>query len=271
MNASLPRALTIAGSDSGGGAGIQADLKTFMAFGVYGASVITALTAQNTREVTGVFRPDPDFVFEQFMAVMTDIGADAAKTGMLFDSEIIEAVAHGLDAWPIDKLVVDPVMISKSGAALLAPQAIDRFRELILPRAAVITPNIPEAEVLSGIKIEIESHLRAAAEKIVALGARAVLLKGGHSADHYRSDDLFYNGRDWIVFQGPRIDSKNTHGTGCTLSAAITALLARGEPLDVSIREAKAYVTRAIETAPQIGSGAGPLNHGVKPEAKEAG
>lgn len=269
----IPRAITIAGSDSGGGAGIQADLKTFMAFGVYCSSVVTALTAQNTREVLGIWRPDPEAVYQQIEAVMSDIGADAGKTGMLVDAKIIEAVARGLERWPIEKLVVDPVMISKSGAHLLAGggvdamdgmdrvDSVDRLRKRILPKAYLLTPNIPEAEALTGDKIDDESSMKRAAEKLVSMGARSVLIKGGHSTDPDRSDDLFFDGSSFKLFKGRRIESRNTHGTGCTLSAAIAANLALGKDLVSAIAAAKNYLAEAIATAPAIGSGAGPVNH----------
>jgi|SRR5262245_8314138 len=255
----IPRALTIAGSDSGGGAGIQADLKTFSAFRVFGMSVITAVTAQNSLGVQGVENLPPAFVAQQLESVLSDFGADAAKCGMLSTAGIIEAVAGGLAARPIPKLVVDPVMVAKSGDALLRPDACQALIERILPLALVVTPNLPEAEVLAGMPVADRGDMEQAARRIHALGPRYVLVKGGHLKDD--AVDVLWDGRNLTAFSGPRIDSSNTHGTGCTFSAAITAGLSRGRPLGDAIREAKAYVTRAIRDGFQAGRGVGQLKH----------
>jgi hydroxymethylpyrimidine/phosphomethylpyrimidine kinase len=255
-----PRALTIAGSDSGGGAGIQADLKTFSAFGVYGASAITAITAQNTLGVRAIHEVPPDVVAAQIDAVLEDIGADAAKTGMLSSAAIIEAVADRLRAHSVAALVVDPVMVAKSGDALLRPEAVRALIELLLPMAAVITPNAPEATVLSGIEVRDAESAREAARRIHALGPAMVIVKGGHF-DGDRSDDLVFDGEAFEVLSGRRIDTPHTHGTGCTFSAAIAACLARGtEPL-AAAREARAFLQGAIEHAEPLGAGRGPVNH----------
>jgi hydroxymethylpyrimidine/phosphomethylpyrimidine kinase len=255
-----PRALTIAGSDSGGGAGIQADLKTFAAFGVYGASAITAVTAQNTVGVRAIHEVPPDMVAAQIDAVLEDIGADAAKTGMLSSAAIIEAVADRLRSHSFGPLVVDPVMVAKSGDALLRPEAIRALIELLLPLAAVVTPNAPEASVLSGVEVRDERSARKAARRIHALGPAIVIVKGGHLAGN-RSDDLFFDGRSFDVLSGMRIDTPHTHGTGCTFSAAITACLARGMEPIAAAREARAFLQGAIEHAEPLGAGHGPVNH----------
>jgi hydroxymethylpyrimidine/phosphomethylpyrimidine kinase len=255
-----PRALTIAGSDSGGGAGIQADLKTFGAFGVYGASAITAITAQNTLGVRAIHEVPPDVVAAQIDAVLEDIGADAAKTGMLSSAPIIEAVADRLRAHSVAVLVVDPVMVAKSGDALLRPEAVRALIELLLPMAAVVTPNAPEATVLSGIEVKDAESAREAARRIHALGPAIVIVKGGH-LDGERSDDLLFDGRSFEILSGRRIETPHTHGTGCTFSAAIAACLARGmTPLEAA-REARAFLQGAIEHAEPLGAGHGPVNH----------
>ena len=255
-----PRALTIAGSDSGGGAGIQADLKTFAAFGVYGTSAITAITAQNTVGVRAIHEVPPDMVAAQIDAVLEDIGADAAKTGMLSSAAIIEAVADRLRSHSFGPLVVDPVMVAKSGDALLRPEAIRALIELLLPLAAVVTPNAPEASVLSGVEVRDERSARKAARRIHALGPAIVIVKGGHLAGN-RSDDLLFDGRSFEVLSGRRIETPHTHGTGCTFSAAITACLARGmEPFAAAL-EARAFLQGAIEHAEPLGAGHGPVNH----------
>ena len=256
----IPRALTIAGSDSGGGAGIQADLKTFTCLGVYGMSAITALTAQNTQTVAGVSPVKPDFVTAQIDAVCEDIGVDAAKTGMLFDAPIIEAVASAVSRHKIDRLVVDPVMIAKSGDALLKPVAQSALKDLLLPRAYLVTPNVPEAEVLSGVKIESEAQLDEAANAILEAGPKYVLMKGGHLEGEEAVDILI--GKDLRrEFRSMRVNTKNTHGTGCTFSAAITAYLACDLEIVDAIAEAKIYLQRAIEQSMELGKGHGPLNH----------
>ena len=260
---SVPKALTIAGSDSGGGAGIQADLKTFSAFRVFGMSVITAITAQNSFGVQGVENLPPAIVAQQLRSVLGDFGADAAKCGMLSTAPIIEAVAEALREHPIEKLVVDPVMVAKSGAALLEPDARLALIERILPLALVVTPNLPEAAALldTGIAAD-EREMEAQAAGILALGARAVLIKGGHGADAM-SVDLLFDGPTVTRYAAKRIPTHNTHGTGCTLSSAIAAGLAKGQELAHAARIAKAYVTDAIAGADRlaVGQGQGPIHH----------
>ena len=255
----IPKALTIAGSDSGGGAGIQADLKTFSAFRVFGMSVITAVTAQNSLGVQGVENLPPAFVAQQLRSVLEDFGADAAKCGMLSTAPIIEAVATELTSHRIEKLVVDPVMVAKSGDQLLQPEARAALADRILPLALLVTPNLPEAEVLAGIRVAEPEDMEEAARRIHLMGPRYVLVKGGHLKGD--ATDLLWNGRDFTRFSTPRIDSQNTHGTGCTFSAAITAGLARSQALGDAIRSAKAYVTRAIREGFQGGRGVGQLRH----------
>lgn len=256
----VPRALTIAGSDSGGGAGIQADIKTFTALGVYGMTAITSVTAQNTCAVTGVHDLPPAFVAEQIDLVARDIGVDAAKTGMLSNADIIEAVADRVRANNIRKLVVDPVMVAKSGDALLQEAAREALTTLILPLAFVVTPNIPETEVLTGIVIGSLEDIHEAAQKLHRMGARNVLIKGGH-LDSIDATDYLFDGKEFSEYSVNRIDTLNTHGTGCTYSAAIAAYLARGESVPDAIEKAKHYVTKAIETSLPLGRGHGPLNH----------
>ena len=255
----IPKALTIAGSDSGGGAGIQADLKTFSAFRVFGMSVITAVTAQNSVGVQGVENLPPAFVARQLRSVLEDFGADAAKCGMLSTAPIIEAVATELASRRIEKLVVDPVMVAKSGDQLLQPEARAALADRILPLALLVTPNLPEAEVLAGIRVAEPEDMEEAARRIHQMGPRYVLVKGGHLKGD--ATDLLWNGRDFTRFSTPRIDSQNTHGTGCTFSAAIAAGLARGQALGDAIRSAKAYVTRAIREGFRAGRGVGQLRH----------
>ncbi len=265
----IPKALTIAGSDSGGGAGIQADLKTFSAFRVFGMSVITAVTAQNSLGVQGVENLPPAFVARQLRSVLEDFGADAAKCGMLSTAPIIDALAATLAEHRVEKLVVDPVMVAtavggipgskKSGDALLQPDARKALIDRILPLALVVTPNLPEAEVLAGIRVAELEDMEEAARRIHALGPRYVLVKGGHLKGD--AVDLLWNGRSFTEFTAPRVDSPNTHGTGCTFSAAIAAGLARGQALADSIRSAKAYVTRAIREGFTAGHGVGQLRH----------
>ena len=255
----IAKALTIAGSDSGGGAGIQADLKTFSAFRVFGMSVITAVTAQNSLGVQGVENLPPAFVALQLRSVLSDFGAGAAKCGMLSTAPIIEAVAATLADDPVEKLVVDPVMVAKSGDALLQPDARQALIERILPLALVVTPNLPEAESLAGIPVASRPDMEEAARRIHRLGPRYVLVKGGHLKGD--AIDLLWNGKAFTAFRAPRIDSGNTHGTGCTLSAAIAAGLARGQAIGDAIRDAKAYVTRAIREGFAAGRGVGQLRH----------
>jgi hydroxymethylpyrimidine/phosphomethylpyrimidine kinase len=259
--ASVPRALTIAGSDSGGGAGIQADLKTFAAMGVYGASAVTAVTAQNTLEVRDWLALPEALVAAQIDAVLDDIGADAVKTGMLANAAIVSAVAANLREHRIDKLVVDPVMVAKGGHKLLEDDAIDAIVRELLPLALVVTPNLPEAEVLTGTRIVSWDDARVAAEKILAMGARSVVVKGGHFEDSPQSTDLFYDGRGFREYPALRIDTKSTHGTGCTFASAITAGLAKGLEVPGAVALAKSYVTLAIQHAYAVGSGHGPVHH----------
>ena len=255
----IPKAMTIAGSDSGGGAGVQADLKTFAALGVYGASTLTAITAQNTVAVTAVHDIPTDVITAQIDAVLTDIGADAVKTGMLSSSDIIECVCEALEVHGVQRLVVDPVMIAKSGDALLREDAIGSLRTRLLPLAMVVTPNIPEAEALTETTIVSDADVRRAAEAIVGMGARSVVVKGGHREGP--ATDLFYDGKEFKEFTAPRFDTVNTHGTGCTFASAIAAGLARGMVVTDAVALAKDYVTEGIRHSFSIGQGHGPLNH----------
>jgi len=256
-------ALTSAGSDSSGGAGIQADLKTFCAFGVYGASVITALTAQNTRGVCAIAELAPEFVAAQYDAILDDLEVGAAKTGMLSSIEIIEAVSERLRRRPLPCVIVDPVMVATSGDVLLKPSAVDCIRSRLLGLASLVTPNMREAEVLTGRAVGDPAQMVEAARALVAMGARAVLLKGGHLQGQ-EALDIFYDGRRVLEFRAPRTLGVPVHGAGCTLSAAIAARVARGDELVQAIAAAKRFVTRAIETAPALGHGARPLNHLVR-------
>jgi hydroxymethylpyrimidine/phosphomethylpyrimidine kinase len=255
-----PRALTIAGSDSGGGAGIQADLKTFSALGVFGMTAITAVTIQNTSGVSGYQALPPDIVGDQIRAVATDIGVDAAKTGMLADAAIVAAVADAVVETRIANLVVDPVFVSKHGHALLAADAVDALKARILPLARLVTPNLPEAEGLAGIEVASADDMRRAAEAILALGPAAVLVKGGHLMETEEARDLFLDGDGEVWLAAPRVDTPHTHGTGCTLSAAIAAHLARGATLRDAVGEGKAFVTEAIRHALPLGGGIGPVD-----------
>ena len=258
----VPTAMTIAGSDSGGGAGIQADLKTFAALGVYGTSVLTAITAQNTISVNAVHEVPTDIVSAQINAVLSDIGADAVKTGMLASSSIIQCVASELQRSPVPWLVVDPVMVAKSGDRLLWEDAVEALKSLLVPMASVITPNIPEAEALTGMKIDSDAHVRDAAQKFIAMGAKSVVVKGGHREGP--ATDLFFDGSSFHEFTSTRIETANTHGTGCTFASAIAAGLARGLSLLEAVGLAKDYVTEAIRTSFPVGQGHGPLNHFYK-------
>jgi hydroxymethylpyrimidine/phosphomethylpyrimidine kinase len=254
------RALSIAGSDSGGGAGIQADLKTFSAFGVFGVTAITAVTVQNTLGVQGFEAISPGTVADQVRAVASDIGVDAAKTGMLANAPIVEAVADVVAETAIPNLVVDPVFVSKHGHVLLPDDAVDALRTRILPLATIVTPNLPEASGLAGFAVGTRDQMRRAADAILGLGAGAVLVKGGHLEDPARSDDLFV-GSSWEGWlEGERIHTPNTHGTGCTLSAAIAARLALGDDVPDAVRAAKAFVTEAIRHALTLGGGIGPVD-----------
>jgi hydroxymethylpyrimidine/phosphomethylpyrimidine kinase len=256
------RVLTIAGSDSGGGAGIQADLKTFHEFGVFGMSAITALTAQNTVGVHGVQVVPAEFVRAQIDAVAGDIGVDAAKTGMLATADVIEAVAAAVRDHGIDRLVVDPVCASKHGDALLAPDAVTTLRNELLPLAEIVTPNLGEVHVLTGIEVTGVDGLHAAAEAVWALGPRWVLVKGGHLPDNVGAIDLLFDGTTAIEITAERIDSTDTHGTGCTLAAAIAAHRGLGLGVEKAVAAAKAYVTGAIRHGLRLGQGIGPVDHG---------
>jgi hydroxymethylpyrimidine/phosphomethylpyrimidine kinase len=255
----LAKALTIAGSDSGGGAGIQADLKTFAALDVYGMSALTAITAQNTCGVQGVQAVDAALVAAQIRAVVSDIGVDAAKTGMLFSSAIIKAVVETIQATGLSTLVVDPVMVATSGDRLLQPEAEASLRDDLIPLATVVTPNLDETAVLVGQKVATLEAMQAAAEQIVASGARAVVVKGGHAIA--KATDVFYDGTTMELLQAEVVPTHNTHGTGCTFSAAICALLARGAPLLEAVRQAKTYITGALRHALSLGQGSGPVGH----------
>ena len=251
-------ALTIAGSDPSGGAGAQADLKTFHQFGVYGEAVITLLTVQNTQSVSRIEILAPDLVIEQIGAVITDIPPAAAKTGALGSFEIVEAVAELAPSFPFP-LVVDPVMISKHGSRLMEANAAESLKDRLLRHAILVTPNIPEAEALTGMNIETEDDMLAAARRILEFGCKAVLLKGGHLTAE--PVDVLVGCGEPLFLRGPRVNTRHTHGTGCAYSAAITAELANGRNLVDAVQSAKAFVQRAIETAPGFGAGNGPLNH----------
>jgi hydroxymethylpyrimidine/phosphomethylpyrimidine kinase len=257
------KVLTIAGSDSGGGAGIQADLKAFAARGVYGASALTALTAQNTTGVQGVFEIPPPFIALQIDSVMSDIGADAWKTGMLSNADVIAVVAERARHYGIERLVVDPVMVAKGGDPLLAPEAREALIEELLPLATVVTPNHHEAQVLTGLEIHTVDDMRRAAQAIQRMGPRYVVVKGGHLPVVEAAIDVLYDGDAFATFSAPRIDTPNTHGTGCTYASSIAAELAKGRAVRDAVRIAKAYLTAAIEAAVDmgVGHGHGPLNH----------
>ena len=261
------RVLTIAGSDSGGGAGIQADLKTFSALGTYGMSVITALTAQNTRAVTGIHPVPAEFVVQQMDAVFDDIHVDAVKIGMLQSAEIVRAVADRLRAHLAERIVIDPVMVAKSGDRLLRDDAVEALRQHLIPLGTVITPNLPEAEDLLGTKIGNADEMEAAARRLLQTGAKSVLIKGGHAEGDLSQDCLAIRVSDdaarvrWL--SAPRIDTPNTHGTGCTLSSAIAAHLGQGSEIEEAVVQAKEYVTGAIEAGARrsLGHGHGPVHH----------
>jgi hydroxymethylpyrimidine/phosphomethylpyrimidine kinase len=258
-----PIALTIAGSDSGGGAGLQGDLKTFSALGVYGASVVTALTAQSTTGVGALHEVPADFVSAQMDAVLADLRVGAITIGMLARAPVVAAVAAGLERWRQDKVVLDPVMVASTGEPLLAADAFDALRRELIPRAMVVTPNLPEAAALLGTKVaENEDEMRAQARQLVALGAQAVVIKGGH-AQGARSVDLLVDQRGVVALPLARLPSRNTHGTGCAFSAAIAASLAKGLDLESAVRAAKDYVHAAIAAgcSLEIGSGVGPVHH----------
>ena len=257
----MKKLLTIAGSDSSGGAGIQADLKTFAALGAYGMSCICTLTAQNTTGVSMVVNTPVEMVTAQLEAVYSDIPPDGVKTGMLSTPAIVSAVAEFLRGHKGPAIVVDPVMVATTGAVLLEKEAIETYKDILIPEADLITPNIPEAKVLSGLEIKTEKDMENAAERIMEFGCRAVLVKGGHLV--HDAVDILFDGKQFYRYEGKRIKTKNTHGTGCTLSAALAVKLAEGETLTKAAAEAKEYLTGAIEAAKDetIGQGSGPVRH----------
>ena len=259
----MKRALTIAGSDSGGGAGIQADLKTFAARGVFGMSVLTALTAQNTIGVQGVFEIPPDFVARQIDSVASDIGVDAVKTGMLSSVPIIVAIAAKIREHRLNPLVVDPVMVAKGGDPLLRDDARDALIQQLLPLATVVTPNLHEARALCGFEIATLEEMRRAAQTIHQMGPRNVVVKGGHLPAESDAIDLLYDGKTFQEFRAPRLQTRNDHGTGCTFASAIAAELAKGQSVTDAVRIAKDYLTRVLRASVnlQIGHGHGPMNH----------
>jgi hydroxymethylpyrimidine/phosphomethylpyrimidine kinase len=259
----IPIAVTIAGSDSSGGAGIQADLKTFSALGVYGASVVTALTAQNTKGVSAIHDVPPDFIAAQIDAVFADLNVRAVKIGMLSQAAVIETVAGRLDHWRAPNIVLDPVMVATSGDRLLNQEAIDVLKRVLIPRALVITPNLPEAAALLDAPLaQTEAEMRGQGERLLALGARAVLIKGGHG-EGAESVDLLVEATSVTRLAAARVPTRNTHGTGCTLSSAIAAGLAKGLELAPAVREAKAFVSAAILASERltVGAGHGPVHH----------
>ncbi len=255
-------ALTIAGSDSSGGAGIQADIKTMQANGVYAMSAITALTAQNTTGVTGIMEVSPEFLEKQLDAVVTDIRSDAVKIGMVSSEELIKMISKKLKEYHLENIVVDPVMVATSGSRLISENAIETLKAELLPMAAVITPNIPEAEVLAEMEIRSEDDMVEAAKKICEMYHCAVLCKGGHSLND--ANDLLYQNGKATWFHGKRINNPNTHGTGCTLSSAIASNLAKGYSLEESIKRAKDYISGALEAMLDLGKGSGPMDHGFE-------
>ena len=255
----MKTALTIAGSDSSGGAGIQADLKTMIANGVYAMTAITALTAQNTTGVQGIFEVTPEFLEQQIDSVFTDIRPDAVKIGMVSSVGLIESIAKKLKQYEAENIVVDPVMVATSGSRLISEDAIGALKELLLPMAAVLTPNIPETEVLSGMEVKTADDMIAAAKYISETYHCAVLCKGGHQLND--ANDLLYRNGDYKWFNGKRIDNSNTHGTGCTLSSAIASNLAKGYDLDTAVERAKAYISGALAAMLDLGHGSGPMDH----------
>ncbi|KJS83404.1 MAG: phosphomethylpyrimidine kinase [Peptococcaceae bacterium BICA1-8] len=262
----MNKILTIAGSDSGGGAGIQADIKTITVLGEYACSVLTSITAQNTLGVQGVFILPGEFIAKQLDSVLSDIEINAAKTGMLANSEIIKVVSSKIKEFNIEKLVVDPVMVATSGDILLEVEAISSLKESLLPLAYIVTPNLSEAEVLSGLKINSISDMKTAAKIIFEYGPKNVLIKGGHLME--AAVDVLYNGTNFEEFSAHRIETKNTHGTGCTLSAAIATFLGKNISIEKSVWEAKNYLTQALQSGKdlRIGKGSGPVNHLVEKE-----
>lgn len=256
----MKKTLTIAGSDTCGGAGIQADLKTFSAHGTYGMSVITAVTVQNTMGVFGCQDIDPDIIAGQIDAIFTDIDhVDAVKVGMVSKIETINTIADKLEQYKPENIIIDPVMISKSGFDLLKPEAKDALISRLIPLATVLTPNLPEAEVITGMKIDTVDAMKEAAEKIYKMGAKNVFVKGGHLSDD--ATDILFDGEKIIILEGRRFNTKNTHGTGCTISSAIAANLANGLTVEEAVKAAKKYITTAIEHSFAIGKGVGPTNH----------
>ncbi|WP_044022222.1 bifunctional hydroxymethylpyrimidine kinase/phosphomethylpyrimidine kinase [Bacillus sp. SG-1] len=255
------KALTIAGSDSGGGAGIQADLKSFQELGVFGMSALTAVTAQNTTGVQGVFPMDADAVVSQIQSIGEDLPPDAVKTGMLFNAEIIERVSREIERYQWKNIVIDPVMIAKGGASLLQKEAISAMKEYLIPLSMIITPNIPEAEVLTGANINTAAGKKEAARKLHEMGAKHVIIKGGHDDTADYASDLLFDGEEFYEFTSKRFGTRNTHGTGCTYSAAITAGLADGLPVPVAVERAKDFIKAAIEDDLGLGNGHGPTNH----------
>ncbi|MCH8161462.1 MAG: bifunctional hydroxymethylpyrimidine kinase/phosphomethylpyrimidine kinase [Chloroflexi bacterium] len=263
MNRRVPSVLTIAGSDSGAGAGIQADLKTFAAMGVFGTTAITAITAQNTLGVQDVLALPPELVAAQIDAVVGDIGADVVKTGMLANADIVDVVVAKVRERALSPLVVDPVMVSSSGDRLFEDDAVDAIRERLLPLATIITPNLREAEVLLGRKLTSWEEIRAGVEELVAMGAGAAIIKGGHPIEGSKgaATDLLFDSEGLREYTTTRIESNNTHGTGCTFASAIAAALARGTNLRGSVAMAKAFVTKALQSAYPVGEGHGPVHH----------
>jgi hydroxymethylpyrimidine/phosphomethylpyrimidine kinase len=262
-----PVGLTIAGSDSSGGAGIEADLKTMTALGVYGAVALTSVTAQNTLGVSRALHIDPDLVAAQIDAVADDLGIDAAKTGMLPTAAIMQAAVDALGRSSIETLVVDPVMVATSGSPLIEPAAVEAMRDLVVPKALVATPNMQEASVLTGLEVDSRASMEEAARAIHELGARNVVVKGGHLKGE--ASDVLFDGREMTWLSSPRIAAAKVHGTGCTLSAAIASWLARGEGVMESVRLAKSYVTRAIESRLTMGQGSALLNHSAAAEDEQ--
>ena len=259
----MKKALTIAGSDSGGGAGIQADLKTFTAFGVFGMSAITALTAQNTVGVQGIFEVSPEFIMEQIKSIMSDIKTDAAKTGMLANEVIVNTVAKAIKKFHIPNVVVDPVMIAKSGDPLLSESARQIVKQKLIPLATVVTPNLFEAEAMLNMKIKTIEDIKTAARELKKTGCKWIVIKGGHLQNEKEAIDVIFDGQKFHLLKSPRFETKNTHGTGCTFSSAIAAGLAKGyEPLK-AIQQAKQFIAEAIRQSFPIGRGHGPTNHFV--------
>jgi hydroxymethylpyrimidine/phosphomethylpyrimidine kinase len=254
------KALTIAGSDSGGGAGIQADLKTFQELGVYGMSAITAITAQNTLGVQGVYPTPIVRIAQQIDSVATDLHPDAIKLGMLFNSQTIDIVVQKIKQYGWEKVVVDPVMIAKGGASLLQEEAVGTIRRTLIPHSYVLTPNIPEAEALTGLLIQTFEDRKRAAMHLCELGAKNVLIKGGHDTDHVVTD-LLFDGTEYTLFQSNRVETRHTHGTGCTFSSAITAEIAKGKTVKEAVTVAKEFIQAAISYELGIGAGHGPTNH----------